>query len=75
LVEGPTANRHGAIVRSAAGLVRIEAEQPLQVERGRASRRYGVIEPTTILVQTLDAARDGGERAAQFSIVPLDGAR
>jgi len=75
LIEGPTANRHSAIVRSATGLVRIEAAQPLEVERGRASRQYGVIEPTTILVQTLAAAPAGGERGATFSIVPLDGAR
>lgn len=68
LVEGPGASERIVIARSPAGRVRIEAEQPLQLERGRASRQYGLIEPTTILVQPLVAG------AARLSIVPLDGA-
>jgi uncharacterized heparinase superfamily protein len=69
LVEGPGTGERTVLARSPAGLVRIEAEQPLQVERGRASRQYGLIEPTTILMQNLA----GG--AARFSIAPLEGAR
>ena len=65
IVEVPGACERVVIARSAAGLVRIEAEQPLQVERGRASRQYGLIEPTTIIVQPLVTG------AARFSIVPL----
>jgi len=75
LVEGPTASGRHVIARSPAGFVRIQAEQPLEVERGRASRQYGLIEPTTILVQTLaaGAATAGNVCVAKFSIVPLDG--
>jgi hypothetical protein len=69
VVEEPTAGGRSAIVRSPAGLVRIEAGRPLQWEHGRASRQYGLIEPTTILVQPLENG------AARFAVVPLDGAR
>jgi uncharacterized heparinase superfamily protein len=69
VVERPTART--AIVRSPVGFVRIDAEQPLHTERGRASRRYGVIEPTTILVQPLLAGPCGDRRAGRFSITPL----
>jgi hypothetical protein len=67
LVEGPGPAGRTAIARSPAGLARIDAKQPLELERGRASREYGLIQPTTILVQTLAAG------AAEFSILPLDG--
>ena len=65
----------GVVARSPAGFVRIQAEHPLEVERGRASRQYGLIEPTTILVQTLaaGAASAGNVCMARYSTVPLDG--
>jgi uncharacterized heparinase superfamily protein len=67
IVDGPAPDGRTVIVRSPAGLVRIEAGRPIELERGRASRNYGLIEPTTILVQPLVAG------AARFSIEPLEG--
>jgi uncharacterized heparinase superfamily protein len=69
VVQGQASDSRTVIARSPAGLVRIAAEHPLQFERGRASRQYGLIEPTTILVQPLVAG------VAKFSIAPLDAAR
>ena len=71
VVDGPTSNGREVVVRSPAGLVRISARQPLRLERGRASRRYGVIEPTTILVQEVRSGRGDGD--SRFVIEPLDG--
>jgi len=60
------ADARSIVVRTPAGRVRIDAEQPMYLEPGRASREYGLIEATTILVQPLVAG------AARFSIVPLE---
>ena len=74
LVNKPSSDGQSAVVRSAAGLVRITGQHPLRLEPGRASRRYGVVEPTTILVQDL---RTSGARenllGGVFSIEPLGG--
>ncbi len=71
VVDGPTSNGREVVARSPAGLVRISARQPLCLERGRASRRYGVIEPTTILVQEVRPSHGDGD--GRFVIEPLDG--
>jgi len=74
LVDGPAADGRVVVVRSAAGLVRIVAQHPLRLEPGRASRRYGVIEPTTILVQELHSGAPGDDRrSGSFSIEPVGG--
>lgn len=52
-----------ALLRTPRGRVRVEADHPLVTEEGRASREFGLIQPTTILVQTLVARGDGEARA------------
>jgi len=69
LLRDQASDARTVVARSPAGLVRIAAQHPLQLERGRASRQYGLLEPTTILVQPLVAG------AATFSVTPLDAAR
>ncbi len=73
LRDGPDASGRTIIARSPTGLVRIEAQHRLHLEHGRASRQYGLIEPTTILVQTLAAPGPSASVVAgKFSIQPLD---
>jgi hypothetical protein len=72
LVDGPSADGRMVVVRSPAGRVRIAAQHPLRLEPGRASRRYGLVEPTVILVQELRDGMLGDERrGGSFSIEPL----
>ncbi len=66
IADDLAADARRIVVHTPAGRVRIDAEQPMYLEPGRASREYGLIEPTTILVQPLVAG------AARFSIVPLE---
>ena len=71
LVNGLSADGRAVVVRSTAGAVHITAQHPLRVEPGRASRQYGVVEPTTILVQELEATERGDLLGGMFSIEPL----
>ena len=76
LVEPPSSNGksgHSVLLRSPAGYVRISAPHLLRLEPGRASRRYGLIEPTTIMVQELQ--RSGGAEpvvAGRWLLQPLE---
>ena len=76
LVEPPSSDAHSVLLRSPAGYVRISAQHPLHLEPGRASRRYGMIEPTTILVQELQCSRETAPSVAgRFLLQPLKPAR
>ncbi len=46
-------------VRTPRGEVEIRSASPVTRETGRASREFGVIEPTTLLVQVLQRGADG----------------
>ena len=48
---------NAVVVKTPRGAVRIEGK-PIRIEAGRASREFGAVEPTTILVQPFAAASD-----------------
>jgi uncharacterized heparinase superfamily protein len=53
------------------GRVRITAEHPVRLERGRASRELGLLEPTTILAQDLERRAPGQDLRGGWTITPL----
>jgi uncharacterized heparinase superfamily protein len=61
---------HCLTVQSPAGRVRITAAHPLSLEAGRASRQFGALAATTIVVQVLRPAA-AGVFTGSFSITPL----
>ena len=71
LVGDVAANSRTIVACSPRGRVRISARHALRLERGRASRQYGAIEPTTVLVQDLHPGRPVDD--SRFLIEPLDG--
>lgn len=71
--DGLAADRRSVVLRTPAGRVRVTSSRALRLETGRASRRYGRIEPTTILVQDLaEPGADDGPRRAAFAIVAME---
>jgi len=73
LYTGAAPNPYSLVASTPTGKVRISAQYPLRLEPGRASRQFGVIERTTILVQELRprSQSSGGERVGWFTIEPL----
>ena len=70
LIDGLHADGRVAVVETDRGRVRITARHPMRLEAGRCSRRLGLIEPTTILVQDLGSAR-GDQVDGVFRIEPV----
>jgi uncharacterized heparinase superfamily protein len=60
------------IIRTAAGTVHIRARHPIAIETAHASRQFGTIEPTIMLVQTLGTRLDPPSLGGTFTIEPLD---
>lgn len=59
------------VVATAKGRVRISAVHPVRLEAGRASREFGLIEKTTILVQDLRAEQAGRDVHGGWTISAL----
>jgi hypothetical protein len=61
-----------AVLDTPGGPVHVRGEHPLHTEEARASREFGLIEHTTMLVQQLLGA---GDRTGSFLIGPAGGRR
>ena len=71
VVDRPSADERVVLLRSPRGYVRVHADQPLRLERGRASRHFGELQPTLILVQDLRSSAGSGHVASRFEITPV----
>ena len=71
LSDDPRADGCVAVLHSPRGRVRVRSAHPLRVERGRASRRFGEIRATLILVQELRPLDNSEQVGARFEITPL----
>ena len=71
VVEGPSADQCVVLLRSPRGYVQVRADHALRLERGRASRRFGELQPTLILVQDLHPSAGSVEVASRFEITAL----
>lgn len=71
VVDGLSANECVVLLRSPRGYVQVRADHPLRLERGRASRRFGEVQPTLILVQDLQPSSGSAHVASRFEITPL----
>jgi Heparinase II/III-like protein/Heparinase II/III N-terminus len=70
LIDGLRADGRVAVVETDRGRVRITAHHPMRLEPARCSRRLGLVEPTTILVQDLRPSR-GDHVDGAFRIEPI----
>lgn len=70
LADGLRDDGRVALLHTPAGPVRITARHPMRLEPGRCSRQFGLVEPTTILVQDLRDDAPGLVRAS-FRIEPV----
>jgi hypothetical protein len=68
-LDSLSSDRRTLVARSAAGRVRITASSPVFLQPGRASRRYGTIEPTTIVGQELTVTHAHGQQRSEGSFV------
>lgn len=71
LVDGLRNDGHVALLDTARGRVRIAARHPMRLESGRCSRQFGLVEPTTMLVQDLHGRR-GDHVEGAFRIEPVE---
>jgi uncharacterized heparinase superfamily protein len=72
LVDGLRDEGFVALLDTDRGRVRITARHPMRVEPARCSREFGLIEPTTILVQDLRGSRDDDHVDGAYRIEPVD---
>ncbi|HEY3821366.1 MAG TPA: alginate lyase family protein [Polyangiaceae bacterium] len=71
VIAARSAGERHVLAKTANGQVRITASCPLRLERGRASREFGLIEATTILVQDLQPEGAGRHLRGAWTIEPL----
>jgi uncharacterized heparinase superfamily protein len=74
LPDGLAGDRRTAVVRTPRRSVRIRSQHPLRLEPARASRQFGMIESTTMIVQELRPRSEAASREVEgwFAIQPLD---
>lgn len=70
-VDPCAAGAREVTVRTSRGRVRIVAAHPLRLEAGRASREFGLLEPTTLLVQDLLREEGRDDVHGEFTIEAL----
>lgn len=71
LIDGLRDDGRVALLDTDRGRVRITARHPMRLEPARCSRQFGLIEPTTILVQDLRGSQ-GDHVGGAFRIEPVD---
>jgi hypothetical protein len=71
LIDGLRDDGRVVLLDTDRGRVRITARHPMRLEPARCSRQFGLIEPTTILVQDLRGSR-GDLVEGAFRIEPAD---
>jgi uncharacterized heparinase superfamily protein len=71
LIDGLRGDGRVALLATERGRVCVTASHPMHLEPARCSRQFGLIEPTTILVQDLRGNR-GDHADGAFRIEPVD---